>query len=68
MPPIVLTPRELSDMIDATYEDILSWSRRGVIPSVRVGGRVYFNLASVMKALNRRQAGEQNPRELAVAR
>jgi len=65
MTPIVLTPRELSDRIDASYEDILSWSRRGVIPSVRVGGRIYFNLGSVMKSLNRRQADEQPSRELA---
>jgi predicted site-specific integrase-resolvase len=54
MPPIVLNAREISERVGASYEDVLSWTRRGIIPSIPAGGRYYYNLTQVLKALNRR--------------
>jgi hypothetical protein len=59
MPPTLLDSRELSAKIGARQEDILSWHRRGIIPSIKAGGRVYFNLSLVVKALRERQALRQ---------
>lgn len=52
MPPVLLDARQLADKLSATYDEVLSWSRRGLIPSIRVSGRRYFNLREVAKALH----------------
>lgn len=54
MPPVLLTGRQLAERLDASYDDVLSWSRRDIIPSIRVSGRVYFDLKKVLRALNER--------------
>lgn len=55
MPPTLLNGREVAAHIDATYDDVMSWARRGIIPSIRAGGRVYFNLGRVIEAIRERQ-------------
>ena len=61
MPPVLLSARQLAQRLDAQYVDVLHWSRRGMIPCIRVGGRVYFDLKKVARALNQRSTAE--PRE-----
>jgi hypothetical protein len=51
LPPKLLSAGELAETLDVPYGDILSWHRTGVIPVIRAGGRLYFNLAAVVKAL-----------------
>jgi hypothetical protein len=58
MPPTLLTGRELADQIGSSYDDILEGARLGEIPSIRVGGRVFFNLATVVKSIRERQRSE----------
>lgn len=56
-PPKLLTPRDLAERLDARYDDVLTWARRGYIPSIKVAGRIYFNLAQVCETLrDRREA------------
>lgn len=52
MPPVLLDARQLADKLDATYEDVLRWARQGLIPSIKTGGKRYFNLNQVAKRLN----------------
>jgi hypothetical protein len=54
MLPALLDARQLADTLDASYDDILSWTRRGIIPAIRAGGRYYYNLPRVAKALHAR--------------
>lgn len=58
MPPVPLTARELAGRLDARYDDVLSWARRGVIPSIKSGGVRYFILDQVLRALRERAAVE----------
>ena len=53
MPPTLLDPHELAEELDSSYPNVLDWARRGVIPSIKVKGRYYFNLARVVEALRR---------------
>jgi excisionase family DNA binding protein len=56
MPPILLDGRELADRLGVSYAEVMSWHRRGWIPSVKTGsGRVLFNLDRVVEALRDRQ-------------
>ncbi len=52
MPPVLLGARELARRLDVSYETVLGWSRRGLIPSLRDGrNRLLFNLDAVLLAL-----------------
>jgi excisionase family DNA binding protein len=52
MPPVFVDARELAGRLDVTYDTVLTWVRRGMIPHVRDGrGRLLFNLDSVLKTL-----------------
>lgn len=52
MPPKLLDPRELAEQLDASYEEVLSWTRRGLIPCIKSSGRYYYNFGKVVKALH----------------
>jgi hypothetical protein len=54
MPPILLDPRQVAEQLDATYEEVLSWTREGLVPSIRVSGRYYYDFRKVVQALHRR--------------
>ena len=55
MPPNLLTPQELADALSASYGDVLQWTKRGLIPSIRAGRRHFYVLTQVTKALRERQ-------------
>jgi len=58
MPLTLLTARELAEKLGADYHAVLEWARDGEIPSIRVEGRVFFNLARVVNAIRQRQQAE----------
>jgi excisionase family DNA binding protein len=54
MPPTYLDARELAERLGVSYGTLLTWRRRGRVPSIRDGrGRYLFNLSSVFDALAR---------------
>lgn len=56
MPPKILGARELAETLDANYGDLLSWTRRGLIPSIKSGGRYFYDLRRVLEALRTQEA------------
>lgn len=54
MPPVLLDARQLGQRLDASYYEVLDWARRDIIPSIKAGGRYYFDLKKVLRALNER--------------
>lgn len=63
MPDAYLTARELAPRLRVTPATILSWHRRGLIPSVSVTRRpVLFDLAEVQKALRKRSERREGSR------
>jgi hypothetical protein len=60
MPPVLYDGRELAAAIGATYKDVMSWSRRGIIPRIKVGRHVVFNLSEVVAALRARKGAEKS--------
>jgi excisionase family DNA binding protein len=59
MPPTLLTPRELGERLNVSYESILTWARREEIPSIKDSrNRRLFNLDAVLQALRSRAAIE----------
>lgn len=50
--PTILTGRELADRLSARYEDVMGWARDGLIPSIRSGRRVLFDMDRVLDALH----------------
>lgn len=73
MPPALLNGHELAEQLDASYDEVMAWQRKKIIPSIKAGGRIYFNLRLVVDALRRHHAERlrslDNSRELAgVAR
>ncbi len=54
MPPVLLDARQLGQRLDASYYEVLDWARSDVIPCIKVGGRYYFDLKKVARALNQR--------------
>jgi excisionase family DNA binding protein len=64
MPLVLLTPRELAQRLDVSYETVLAWARRYEIPSIRDGrNRVLFNLDSVLTSLRSGAANDPEGRE-----
>lgn len=59
MKPKLLDPKELGELLDTPYADILSMTRRGLLPHIKVGGRYYYNLSRVVAAIRERQAAEK---------
>jgi excisionase family DNA binding protein len=54
-----LTAVELSERLKVRPSTILDWQRSGRIPALRITNKVLrFNLADVLAALNRSNAGE----------
>jgi hypothetical protein len=47
MPPVFCNVRELGERLDVSPETVRDWERLGVIPSVRTGRRIFFNLESL---------------------
>jgi excisionase family DNA binding protein len=68
MPPTLLSPRELAERLDSGYGDVLSWARRGLIPSIKTGGRYYFDLTKVVRALHERQGATASKAEATDAK
>jgi hypothetical protein len=52
--PILITKAQLSKAIATSPRTIDSWREKGIIPFIKVGGIVRFNLAKVMAALEAR--------------
>lgn len=60
---ILLTPRELAQRLDLSYETVLSMARRDEIPSIRDSrNRLVFNLDSVLQALRASSPRESGSR------
>jgi len=60
MPPVLLDGHGLAEQLDSRYEDVMSWARRKLIPSIRANGRVYFDLGKVCEALRSRRSGKES--------
>lgn len=55
MPTILLTGRELAEQLGVSKAEVMSWHRRGWVPSVKIGsGQVLFNLDRVVEAMRDR--------------
>lgn len=59
MPPTLFDADELAEKLGENRETVMQWARQDYIPSIRVSGRRYFNLSSVVKAIRQRQEAEQ---------
>ena len=55
MPPVLLTGRELAERLGYPYPTVMGWQRDEVIPSIKTGHTIYFNLGRVIEALRDRQ-------------
>ncbi len=54
--PILVNGRELAEHLDCSYNEVMSWARSALIPSIPVGGgRLAFNLGRVVEALRANQ-------------
>ncbi len=52
MLPIFLSPRELAQRLNVSYETVLKWAKLGKIPFIRDDrGRYLFNLNAVANAI-----------------
>jgi predicted DNA-binding transcriptional regulator AlpA len=45
---------EIQRMFGVCKQTVLSWSKSGKLPTIRVGGRIYFPKAEVLKVLKSR--------------
>jgi phage terminase Nu1 subunit (DNA packaging protein) len=60
MPIDLLDARALAGKLHVTPATVLTWARRGWIPSLRAGQRpVLFDLAEVTRALRQRAADQE---------
>lgn len=55
MPPTLYDGREIAERIGASYDDVMTWARRGIIPRIKTGRHVVFNLDRVVEALRSRR-------------
>ena len=62
------TPKQGSDLrtrervleeLGITAPTLADWTRRGIIPSYRIGGRVYYKQTEIDAALTRRNFGKE---------
>ncbi len=62
------TPKQGSDLrtrervleeLGITAPTLADWTRRGIIPSYRIGGRVYYKQSEIDAALTRRNFGKE---------
>lgn len=59
MPPLLLNAKQVGELLDCSYSDVLAWAKRGLIPSIQCRGRYYFREDRVLKALNERAIAKQ---------
>jgi hypothetical protein len=52
--PIFITKAQLSEAIATSPRTIDSWRERGIIPFIKIGGVVRFDLAKVKAAMEKR--------------
>jgi excisionase family DNA binding protein len=55
--PFVLTKRELANLLSCTERHIDNLSRRGVLPSVRLGRTVRFRRDAVLASIRKLEGG-----------
>lgn len=55
--PFILTKRELANLLSCTERHIDNLSRRGVLPSVRLGRSVRFRRDAVMASIRKLEGG-----------
>jgi excisionase family DNA binding protein len=48
-----LTRKQLAEAENVSVETVINWEERGVIPSLKIGHVIRFDLAKVEKALAR---------------
>jgi excisionase family DNA binding protein len=53
--PTFLTPAEVAKICKVTPQTILNWERQGMIPSIRFGGMVRFDLEKVRDIVEKRK-------------
>jgi hypothetical protein len=51
MPPVLLNGQELARRLDHAYPTVMGWYRDGLIPGIKTGRCVVFNLDLVVRAL-----------------
>lgn len=56
----LVTIDELRKILNVSRTTIDTWKKKGIIPSLNVGGRVLFNLDEVMAAINNQNKGTGN--------
>jgi hypothetical protein len=57
-PPILMTAQELAAELGRPYSSVLEWSKRGIIPSLRVGNRLVFDRDKSILALCKAREAE----------
>jgi excisionase family DNA binding protein len=58
-PPLNMNAKELSIYLGISERKIRSDAAQGIIPSVRIGGRVIFRLKDIEKCLEKCQRGQR---------
>lgn len=53
----LITRETALKLLDVTAPTLHDWTRRGIIPSYRMGVRVYYKHSEIMDALDRRDFG-----------
>jgi excisionase family DNA binding protein len=51
--PTIISGHELAERLGVPYADVMMWARDGLIPCIRDGRRIRFNLGKVLDALER---------------
>jgi hypothetical protein len=48
----IMTKNEVAELFGVSLVTLTSWQKKGIVPFIRKGGRVYFLRTTVMKSLN----------------
>ncbi len=68
MPPKLYDGHEVTEVLGVSYDDVMTWARRGIIPRIRVGRLVVFNLDRVVEALRSARGGSEGSARTVMAR
>lgn len=49
----LLTRRQVSDLLSIDLSTVHNWTKKGILPAYRLGGRVYFKLSDIENNLDR---------------
>ena len=64
--PAIMTGNELAKELSVPYNQLIAWTNEGLIPVIRTGGRLFFNVGAVIKALRKDRESSQTLEESAA--